>query len=61
MTTRPLQIMRPKQVAELIGIHRVTLHRWVRAGTFPAPRRYGPNTVGWPAHVVDAWAENAES
>ena len=36
-----LQLLRPAEVAALIGIHRVTLHTWVRKGRFPAPFKVG--------------------
>lgn len=58
MTTEaPTVIMRPAQVAERIGIHRVTLYKWVREGRFPPPAKLGPNTVAWRASTVEAWLD----
>ena len=53
----PTTIMRAAQVAQRLGIHRVTLHKWVKAGNFPAPARLGPNTVAWRTDTVEAWIE----
>lgn len=57
MADAPTTIMRAAQVAERIGIHRVTLYAWIRAGNFPAPARLGPNTVAWRTSTVDEWIE----
>lgn len=57
MADAPTTIMRAAQVAERIGIHRVTLHKWVKDGNFPAPARLGPNTVAWRTSTVEAWIE----
>ena len=51
----PTTIMRPAQVAERLGIHRVTLYKWIRSGHFPPPAQLGPNTVAWSADAVEAW------
>lgn len=34
-----------EQVAELLGVHVMTLRRWVREGKFVSPRRIGDNTT----------------
>lgn len=49
------EFLRPREVRELLKVGRTTLYQWVRAGTFPAPTKYGPNTTGWPRSVVLAW------
>ena len=50
-----IQILRRKQVAEKIGSSQMSLWRWVKAGTFPAPIQLGPNSVGFLEDEVDAW------
>jgi len=42
------------QVAQRLGVHRVTLQRWIRAGLFPAPVRIGPRTVRFREADIEA-------
>lgn len=51
------RIVRPKEVTERLGIGRVTLWRWVRAGKFPQSRQIGPNIVGWLESEIETWFE----
>ncbi len=32
-----------------------TIYRWIKNGTFPAPVRLGPNSVGFRVEQVRAW------
>ena len=52
MTTR---ILRLPAVLARVGISRSTLYRLVQSERFPAPRRLGPNSVGWWEAEVEAW------
>lgn len=54
-------ILRTADVVTLLNISKPTLYRWVREGRFPAGVKYGPNTTGWPRHVVDQWLAAKES
>ena len=46
----------------MVGVCRTTLHHWVKAGRFPAPRRLAGNrTVFWNAEEVEAWLAGKES
>ncbi len=47
--------LRQSQVLEMIGVSRITLWSWRRRGLFPAPRRLGPNTIGWPVETIRNW------
>ncbi|MDY7091575.1 MAG: AlpA family phage regulatory protein [Acidobacteriota bacterium] len=51
-------IIRPKLLAERLGISRVTLWRWERAGMVPKKRKIGPNTVGWLESEILEWLES---
>ena len=53
-TPRP-KILRTNEVAEILGVSRVTLWRWERQGLLPAKRKIGPNTVGWFEDEILAW------
>ena len=37
--------------------NRVTLSRWVKAGTFPSPIKLGENSIGWRARDVQEWLD----
>lgn len=41
----------------IIPVSPATLWRKVRAGTFPAPVKLGPNTTAWRVEDVRAWIE----
>jgi len=32
-----------------------TIYRWIKNGTFPAPVRLGPNSVGFRVEEIRAW------
>ena len=54
------QILRLKDVVELVGLSKTTIWRRMRAGEFPpALRLGGPSTraVGWKMTDVEAWLE----
>jgi prophage regulatory protein len=42
-------------VRERTGLSRTTIHRLIRAGTFPAPKSLGVRAVGWKASAVTTW------
>ena len=43
------------ELEQLIGRHRTTVNRWVRAGLFPERHRIGPLPVGWRLSDVNQW------
>ena len=46
---------RINELAEMYGIHRSTLHDWIRKGLFPAGVLVGGRIRLFPASQVDAW------
>jgi predicted DNA-binding transcriptional regulator AlpA len=44
-------------VAAMVGLHKATIFRLVKARTdpFPAPLKLSPNRVGWRASDVQRW------
>lgn len=46
----------PKQTAELLGVHRATLYRWLERGLFPQPTMKAGRTVRWSRELVEKFA-----
>lgn len=42
-----LRIIRRRELAALLGVSPMTIHRWQARGDFPPKIRSGPNVVGW--------------
>ncbi len=47
-------LLRPVQAANLLGSSTPTLYKHVKAGVCPAPVRFGPNSVAWLSHEIEA-------
>ncbi|MEE9249651.1 MAG: AlpA family phage regulatory protein [Alphaproteobacteria bacterium] len=47
-----------RDVVARVGLHRSTIWKRVRAGTFPAPIQLGDNKIGWPEAEISAWLES---
>ena len=54
------EILRPNDVTAMLNVSRRTLCRWRQDGSFPEAVQLGPNTIGWPRHVIEAWLESRE-
>lgn len=50
-------ILRLPAVKARIGLSRSTIYSRISAGTFVAPIRIGPHSVGWLECEVEAWIE----
>jgi excisionase family DNA binding protein len=44
-----------RDVAKVVGVHPKTIQRWVREGTFPAPKRRGSGKEVWSNMAVGVW------
>ena len=47
-----------KEVCELLGISRSSVHKRLSEGTFPQSVRVGPRTVRWPLDAIEAWRDS---
>ena len=56
------RIIRATELAQRLGISRVTLWRWERAGRIPKKHEVGPNVTGWLEREIEEWwaARSAE-
>ena len=53
-----MRFLRTKDVCEMLGVHRMTLWKWRREGTFPKGQLIGPRTVGWLESEVEEWMKS---
>ena len=51
-------ILRLPAVSRLTGLSKSTIHRRYRNGTFPLPRKLGPNSIGWPSKEIRHWMKS---
>lgn len=52
-----LKMVRAHELAELLGIHIVTLFKWERRGLIPKRIKIGPNTTCWRESDILDWLE----
>ena len=50
-----MEFIRLHDLTRRIGVSKATVWRWVKAGTFPKPTKFGPHTTVWSVNEVDAW------
>lgn len=44
----------------LMGVHRMTVFRWIKSGRLPAPIRITKKTTGWRRSVLEAFVRSLE-
>jgi predicted DNA-binding transcriptional regulator AlpA len=49
------QILSTRKVIEIVGHHRSTLHRWMKAGLFPGKHALHGRTFGWRRSDIERW------
>ena len=55
---KSLQIIRPKELAELLSISTVTLWRMEKRGELPKRKQISSRTVGWLESDIKEWLDN---
>lgn len=53
-----LQIIRPKELAELLSVSTVTVWRMEKRGELPRRKKISARTVGWLESDIKDWLEN---
>lgn len=53
-----MQVLRIKDIMELLGVSRSTVWRWSKQRDFPSKIQLGGNTVGWFQKDLFAWLES---
>lgn len=56
----PGRLLKIQEVVRETSLHRATIYRAIKAGTFPRPRRIGPKRVAWPEAAIEAWKAQLE-
>lgn len=54
------KIIRPYQLAEMLGVHRATIHRMEKRGELPERREFSKRLFGWTESDIDEWLENSK-
>ena len=52
------KMLNTREVVARVGLHRSTIWKKVRAGTFPAPHELCENKIGWPEASITAWLDS---
>lgn len=52
-----MKLLRIREVMEITGLSRMTIHRMEKAGAFPSRRRLGANSVAWFESDVNTWIQ----
>jgi prophage regulatory protein len=55
----PARILRMRDIVQLTGVHRATIHRWIQAGTFPAKDAPRHRPTGWLEATYERWVRGA--
>jgi len=53
--TKPIRLLRQREVSDRTGLAKSTLYRKIAAGEFPRPVQISEGTVAWPDYAVDGW------
>ena len=56
-----LQLITMAELVQRLRTDAKTIRRWIKADTFPAPFRLGPNRVGWRVADIEAWLKAKEA
>ena len=55
MNAHKIEILRPKQLANMLGVSTTTLWRWRQQRALPEPIALGPRLVGWRREEIESW------
>ena len=53
MATNAPRLVKAREVCEMLGISKSTLHRLIRQGKFPRQVKLGAGTSRWPSQEVE--------
>ena len=53
-----MQVLRPKELARILGVSVPTIYRYDKQGLLPPRRRIGPKISGWLKSEISTWLES---
>ncbi|EHH1179040.1 AlpA family phage regulatory protein [Vibrio vulnificus] len=53
------EFVRINDLADYLGISKVTIWRWRKSGQLPKPTAISPKIVGWKRETIEAWIEES--
>lgn len=56
-----VEIIRGADLPFVVGMSAVTVWRWRKAGTFPAPIQLGKTSIGWRRADIEKWLSAREA
>jgi len=59
--TKHDRLIRPKELAQILGVSNQTIWRWRRESEIPEPIFLGPRMIAWEAKVIEKWLEEKRS
>ena len=54
------KIIRPYQLAKMIGCHRATIHRMEKRGELPPRKQFSKRLIGWTESQIEEWMETRD-
>jgi predicted DNA-binding transcriptional regulator AlpA len=51
------RVMGPAEALRALGVPRTTFYMAIRDGGFPRPMFLDHGRIGWPSHIIEAWAQ----
>jgi predicted DNA-binding transcriptional regulator AlpA len=54
------KIIRPYQLAEMLGVHRATIHRMEKRGELPPRKQFSKRLIGWDSEEIHEWYESRD-
>lgn len=55
------RVLGPAETLRILAVPRNSFYLSVRGGGFPRPMVLNHGRIGWPAHVIEAWAAGAKT
>lgn len=52
------KIYRLEDVCAIVGLHRATIYRKIKEGTFPEPVKLSARAIGWKEEQITSWIES---
>lgn len=54
----PINIIRPSELADMLGVSTVTIWRMQKRGELPPRKKFTNRLVGWSENTIEEWFES---